>query len=98
MACNQRKREDTQATDDSPLNNPFVLDGVAQRSNECNSNDEMCKRQPVRTITDERILLIGVFKSPIGLSEPIPGKGREEIKMLIKECQFRFQRKSSDAT
>jgi len=64
------KRNDERASNHSELDDPNVFDGVAQRPNKHDCNDEVSERQPVRAIADEGIFGVARDDAVANFSEP----------------------------
>src|SRR5450759_938871 len=57
-AKDQRERQDQKASYHSKFDPPNVFDGIAQRANKGNRNDDVRKAQPIRAVGHKWIVLI----------------------------------------
>lgn len=58
MPCDESERDHPGAGNKTDGDHPLVADGIAIRTDEGNSNDQMGERQPVSSVSKERKMLV----------------------------------------
>lgn len=58
MPCDESERDHPGAGNKTEGDHPLVADGIAIRTDEGNSNDQMGERQPVSSVSKERKMLV----------------------------------------
>jgi hypothetical protein len=99
----QCKRDDADAGDHPPLQDPDVADRVTQRADEGDRDDQVREGQPVSAVSDEWVRLVGGRES---LRDPVdpelePARGVRDTGLLQDargEGEFMSQRERGDAT
>lgn len=99
-AANKRQRENQNTAYYPKLRYPNVFDGVAERSDKRNRNNNVRKCQPVRTVAHKRKLggvviqpFLNVPKINRDVWKLIP-KRRPASKILVEQMEFASERKS----
>ena len=69
-SSDEGERIDANACDYAELNDPFVADGVDERTNEGNGDDQMCESEPVSAICHEWIISIGLNDAIMYTAKP----------------------------
>jgi len=98
------ERNDAGTGDDAELEYPFVSDGIDQRTDEGDGDDEMSECQPVSSVGHEGVGLVGTDDAVVNAAEPgvkgwFAGRWRRRTHMedLIEDCGFALQREGGDA-
>jgi hypothetical protein len=97
-AGDERKGDDEDTSDDTELDDPDIFDGVEIRADEGDGEDNVREGEPVRPVSEEGKLGIGLDKGVAHFYEPVSKAG---IRMgggeLGKNFEFGFERESGDA-
>ena len=97
------QRNYTGTGDDAELEYPLVADGVNERTDEGDGDDEVGEGEPIGSVSHEWVGAVGVDDAVVNAAEPCVEGGfaeewcRTHMEDLIQDCGFAFEREGSDA-
>lgn len=71
LAGDECERDDGNAGDDAELDHPLVADGIAQRAEEGDSEDEVREGEPVGAVGEEGVAETGFLQGVMDLIDPL---------------------------
>lgn len=72
VPCHERQRDHSETGDDAEGNNPDVPDRVAERTDESNSDNQVGKCEPVRSVRDEGVSHVCFPETTHDSGDPMP--------------------------
>jgi len=100
----ESKGDDTCAGYQAELEYPLIADGIYERTDESDGDDEVGEGEPIGAVGHERIRLVGVDDAVVNAAEPCVQGGfaggwlcRTYMKDLIQDCGLALEREGGDA-
>jgi hypothetical protein len=99
-AGDEGERNDGDASDHAELEHPFVADGIAQRAEEGDGQDEVGEGEPVGSVGEERVVEVGVKESGVNSCDPKDDRVGKDGIGVEEGCQpggFLLEREGGEA-
>jgi hypothetical protein len=101
-AGDQGEGQNAEAGDYAEYQYPLVANGIAERAEECDRDDDVGECQPVGAVGHEGVIAVGVYDAVMHATQPGMESGfatdrcRGNAEDVIEDCSFALQREGGE--